>query len=172
VCMQAHKYSPSLLSWSFKCFVKRTWCPRWSASGYLGCLAWRRPGAQYVEQPSAVMPRPRRAETSVLANALKKDGFTIISMCPGWVQTDMGQRAADEVRPPATTRRAACCLPWRLRHMCPCWLCDERLWTVTLIFADAMISFIWSLCTEGDCACSEITCGCEAGERRRDKSPT
>ena len=49
----------------------------------------------------------------MLANALKKDGFTIISMCPGWVQTDMGQRAADEVRPPAAIRRVACSLPWR-----------------------------------------------------------
>lgn len=38
------------------------------------------------------------AETSVLAHALKRDNFTIVSMCPGWVQTDMGMRAADEVR--------------------------------------------------------------------------
>lgn len=34
----------------------------------------------------------------MLAHALKEEGFTIISMCPGWVQTDMGQRAADDVR--------------------------------------------------------------------------
>ena len=34
-----------------------------------------------------------------MAHSLKAEGFTIICMCPGWVQTDMGSRAADEVAP-------------------------------------------------------------------------
>ena len=29
-------------------------------------------------------------ETSVLAGALKHEGFTVVSTCPGWVATDMG----------------------------------------------------------------------------------
>jgi len=120
---------------------RKNWVPTLECiwvSGLSGLApAWRPTRGQ----PSAVMPRPRRAETSVLANALKKDGFTIISMCPGWVQTDMGQRAADEVRPPATTRRAACCLPSD-SVTCVHAGFDERLWTVTLTFADSMISFV------------------------------
>ena len=28
---------------------------------------------------------------------LKPDGFTVICMCPGWVATDMGSAAADDM---------------------------------------------------------------------------
>ena len=35
-----------------------------------------------------------------LANALKDEGFTVVSVCPGWVDTDMGSRSdTKEVRP-------------------------------------------------------------------------
>ena len=47
-----------------------------------------------------------------MAHALNAEGFTIICMCPGWVQTDMGSRAADEVTPWSIFKGyvAQCCL--------------------------------------------------------------
>ena len=29
----------------------------------------------------------------MLANALKDESFTVVSVCPGWVDTDMGSRS-------------------------------------------------------------------------------
>ena len=46
----------------------------------------------------------RHAETVCLAADLKKEGITIVSQCPGWVQTDMGSYCSDgmggEHKPP------------------------------------------------------------------------
>lgn len=45
-----------------------------------------------------------RAETVCMAAELKRDGITIISQNPGWVETDMGSYTSDKmggkVRPP------------------------------------------------------------------------
>lgn len=40
-----------------------------------------------------------RAETTVLANDLKKDDFKVVSLHPGFVQTDMGANASDLMSP-------------------------------------------------------------------------
>ncbi|KAK9839325.1 hypothetical protein WJX81_008148 [Elliptochloris bilobata] len=65
-----------------------------------GSIATNRSG-QYGEQAGMQLAyscskAALNMQTSVLANALKAEDFTVISMCPGWVQTAMGQRAADE----------------------------------------------------------------------------
>lgn len=39
------------------------------------------------------------AETTVLANDLKKDDFKVVSVHPGFVQTDMGANASDLMSP-------------------------------------------------------------------------
>ena len=41
------------------------------------------------------------AETAVLANDLKEQGFTVISLHPGWVRTDMGDPFTLDPCPPA-----------------------------------------------------------------------
>lgn len=49
------------------------------------------------------------AVTVAMAVALEKDGITVISICPGWVATDMGNTATDALkvdRAPLTPRES------------------------------------------------------------------
>lgn len=50
------------------------------------------------------------AETAVLANDLKEDGFTIVSLHPGWVRTDMG----NSLQPASQYRCTPCLQQWRI----------------------------------------------------------
>lgn len=72
-----------------------------NTSSILGSVSWNRSGMKGENPfgPYFVAYNSAKAalnmQTSILANDLKDEGFTVIALHPGWVKTDMGNAAKD-----------------------------------------------------------------------------
>ncbi|KAK9839261.1 hypothetical protein WJX81_004548 [Elliptochloris bilobata] len=67
-----------------------------NVSSLLGSIGNQRAGAVPLVGKAIAYLSSKAAlnmQTAVLASALKDEGFTVVSTCPGWVATDMGSRS-------------------------------------------------------------------------------